>query len=356
MLNLSPHSVLGIDISDLSIKIIQLDKKKGNLRLVSFLKEKIPAGIVDDGVIVDEDKLAEALKRSFKNIKGESLLNKEAICNLPEEKVFIRIIQLPKMKKEEIEQAVRFETEAHIPLSINEVYLSWEAINSTNDQSKTNVLIAVAQHKLIDSYVRVFKKSGLRLIALEPESLGVIRSLVKSNDLKPTIILDLGATGTNFVIFSGGAIRFTSQVSISGQDFNKAIMKDLKVDQKEADKLKIKVGLDSSKKEVYKSLEPIVNKLAIHVQEYINFYHQHSDSSVEKDKQINQVLLCGGDSLLINLPSFMESKLGIPVKLGDPLINLSCSPKDLSAVKKESFSKKRALVYATAIGLALRNF
>jgi len=39
------------------------------------------------------------------------------------------------------------------------------------------------------------------------------------DDLTPSIIVDLGAVGSNFVIFSALAIRFTSHIKISGQLF-----------------------------------------------------------------------------------------------------------------------------------------
>jgi type IV pilus assembly protein PilM len=262
----------GLDLSDLSLKVVQLKKKKGGLALTSFVKENIPKGLVEGGEIKKEEELVNLLKKTLGKMKRGSFRGKRVVCNLPEEKVFIRIIQLPRMEEDELDKAVNWEAEAHIPLGIDEVYLGWQVIEPmVNHLDHLDILIAAAPRDLVDKYLSFLKKSGLKPIALEPESIAVVRSLMTKDDLMPTIIVDLGATGTNFVIFSGLAIRFTSHIHISGELFNQAIIKELKVDKKEANRLKIKVGLDKKKKKgkVYQALEPIIDDLAKQINDYM---------------------------------------------------------------------------------------
>jgi len=340
MFSFSKKVSFGLDLSDLSLKIVQLKRKGEGLSLVNSVKEDIPAGLIQRGEIKQEKKLVTILKGALKKIGGESLRGRQVVCNLPEEKVFIRVIQLPRMKKEELSQAVYWEAEAHIPLSINEVYLDWQIIKPiVNHPNHYDILIAAAPRFLVDSYLNFFKKGDLEPIVLEPESVALIHALIKANDSKPTIIVDLGMSGTNFVIFSGLAIRFTSHITISGQLFNQAIMSDLKVDEKKANQLKIKIGLDKTKGKgkVYRALEPLVNDLAKQLENYMAFYNKDN-------KEIARILLCGGDSLLLNLSSYLEKKLNLPVALGNPLVNIG----------KFSLSRKEALTWSTALGLALR--
>ena len=351
MINFSKKPAFGLDLSDLSLKIVEINKKNGDLSLSGFLKQDIPQGIIEGGVIKKEKELVNILKKSLNKID----VGKQVICNLPEEKVFIRIIQLPKMNNSELEKAVYWEAEANIPLSINDVYLGWQIIEPIFEHiDHLDVLIAATPKTLVDNYLSFLKKSNLKPIALEPESVSVVRSMMTKDDLTPSIIVDLGTTGTNFVIFSALAIRFTSHINISGQLFNNAIVKKLKVDQATANELKIKVGLDLKKKEGEKialALSPIIKDLIDQIKEYITFYHEHATHVHGPDGAIGQVILCGGDSLLIDLPKVLTNELGLPVKLGNSLINLQSIKKgSLNMTKRESFC------YATAIGLALRNF
>ncbi len=254
-------------------------------------------------------------------VKGESLQTKQVVCNLPEEKVFIRLVQLPRMKKEEIAKAIPWGTEAHIPLKLDEVYLDWQMIKPLKKGlDHLDILVAATPRSLVDSYFRVLKKSGLEPVALEPESVAVVRSLIPADSPKPTILIDLGISGSNFVISSASAIRFTARSATSGQLFNQAITQELKVDEKQANQLKIKVGFDKTKQagKVYQALEPIIDDLAKQIKDYMGFYHSHASHIHGPYKTVNQGLLCGGDSLLINLPAYLSKKLDLPIQIGNP--------------------------------------
>jgi len=344
MFNFSQKSAFGLDLSDLSLKAIQLEKKNGSLALIDFVNQEIPQGLVEGGEIKKEKELVNLFKKTLGRTGGP-FRSGRVVCNLPEEKVFTRIIQLPKMKESELEKAVAWEADAHIPLSADEVYLGWQIIDPIFEHiDHLDIMIVAAPRVLVDSYMSFLKKSGLQPIALEPESIAIIRSLMTKDDLTPSIVVDLGAIGTNFVIFSALAVRFTSHINISGRLFNQSIIEKLKVDEKEANKLKIEVGLDQKKdKKVYNVLEPIIDDLAKEIKSYISFYHEHATHVHGPDGAIGQVVLCGGDSLLNNLPEVLTEKLGLPVKMGNSLINI-----------KSTISKRESFVYATAIGLALK--
>ena len=356
MFTFSKKLALGLDLSDFSLKLIRLGKKRG-LTLDNFVEADLPFGLVQGGEIKKEKELVNILKGRLKRTVGQSLQSKRVVCNLPEEKVFIRVIQLPLMKKSELGQAVNWEAEAHIPLSLDEVYLDWQIVKEpTREDNHYSVLIAAVPRLLVDSYSRFLKRSGFRPVALEPESVAVVRSLIKAGDLKPTILVDLGASGTNFVIYAASTIRFTSHINISGQLFNQAIMKKLDVDQKKAEQLKIKVGLDKTKEKgkVYEALVPLVEELAGQIKDYIVFYQKRAAHLSGSAGLIERLLLCGGDSLLINLPLFLSQRLGLKVEIGNPLINLP-KPVEKHSPVLAALPKKELLTYTTALGLAMRN-
>jgi Tfp pilus assembly PilM family ATPase len=53
-LDIKPES-FGIDISDTSIKVVKLKKKRNYFSLASLGNEKVTPGILENGVIKDED-------------------------------------------------------------------------------------------------------------------------------------------------------------------------------------------------------------------------------------------------------------------------------------------------------------
>lgn len=395
----------GIDLSDLSIKIAQVRKEKNDFSLVTLGEKFFSQGLIVNGAIQEEKKIVEIIKKALSEIRGEKIRTNQVVCSLPEEESFIKIIQLPPLKKEEIKEVIKWQIEANFPVRLEDVYFDWQLIESQKAEGKeteeqpVNVCITVTSKKIVDSYLSVFKKARLEPVAFEIESIGVVRSLIlNSFSPRPVIILDIGKCGTGLTIFSGETILFTAHIEISSLDFDKAIAKELKIDLKEAEIFKKKFGLISIRKyqlkkqqlkyqlkenfdskwkihhlpivnnisekkgidlsepilmdKVFNALIPILTALAEQVQHCLDYYKEFGKGiKYIPDGTIIKIILCGGGAKLIGLSDFISFSTGIPVELGNPLINISES----SSLKKDRlFSPKKFLPYSAVIGLALR--
>ena len=345
----------GLDLSDLSLKIAFFKKYKQEIRLESFVREEISPGIIKGGEIQKKEELMKVIEKTIEEVKGKKLKTSYVICSLPEQHAFVKIIQLPKMKLAEVKEAVKWEAEANIPVSIEEVYLDWQIVKPlTNHLDHLDILINAVPKTFVNDYVKVLKGAGLKLFVLEVESMATARSLIKGGiSRKPTLIIDLGATRTSFIISSGYAPRFTTSIPISNQQMISTIAAKLKVGAEEARKMKIESGLNKNKDngKVFDALLPTLNDLTVQIQKYIVFHKEHAiphEHGSEGD--IFKIMLCGGGANLEGLPQFLSERLKIPVVCGNPWVNILKSP--LKEVPELSY--KESLAYATALGLALR--
>ncbi len=356
-LTLKPET-FGLDISDLSMKIVKLKKKREGLALASFGEEKIKPEIIENGEIRDQGALTEAIKKFLPKVKGEKLKTKYVAVSLPEEKAFLQVIQMPIMPKEDLKSAVIYEAENYVPLPIEEVYLDSQIIN--HDSGKLDhfdVLIAALPRKTIDPYLTCLKKSGLIPKILEIESSAIARALIKNEVSSfPLLLIDLGATKTGFAIFSGYSLRFTFSIPVSSLKFTEAISKNLKINLEEAEKLKLKYGIqrkDSDKaKEIFDSLVPALTDLTEQIKKYLNYYQTHTSHEhlPSNGKGVKKVIISGGGANLKGFSEFLSSELKIPVELGNPWTNIL--PKPLREVPELPYQD--SLRYTTALGLALR--
>ena len=349
-LNLKPKA-FGMDISESSLKIVKLKAKKRSLGLASFSEAPIKAGIIQNGKIEDQNSLAKIIKNEIDKVKGEKLDTKYVVASLPEEKAFLQVIKMPVMKEEKLKDAIRFEAENYVPLSMDSVYLDFQVVSPLHSSSNhLDVLIAALPKDIIDSHVSCLEQAGLRPIALEIESSAVARALIKNGTSpSPILIIDMGLNRSSFIIFSGFSLRFTSSIAVSSQEFTQAISRTLKIDEKQAEKLKLKYGLQKKTiegKQIFEALVPALTDLTEQVKRHLNFYHTHA----LQEKKVEKVLLCGGGANLKGFAEFFSLELKIPVELGNPWINILKEP--LREVPELSFSK--SLGYTTALGLALR--
>ncbi len=345
----------GLDISDLSLKIVKLKEKRSAFVLESYNQADIEEGIIDQGVIKDEDKLAEIINQACLTAKGKKITTPYVIASLPEEKSFLQVIQMPRMEEKDLKSAIVFEVENYIPLPINEVYFDFQVISAPkNHTSHLDVLIVAMPKKIINSYVSCFQKAGLVPIAFEVESQAIARALIKNQSSKaPVILIDFGKNSTDFIIFFENSIRLTCSLPISSMQMTVAIAEALKVNIKKADELKIKHDLYANKKnekskKIQEAIDPILKELVMQVKKYIDFYQNHADQEdLFSSEKIEKILLCGGGVNLKGIARFFQETLSIPTILADSQINFS------SKNIPNQFSKN-TLSFVTALGLALR--
>jgi type IV pilus assembly protein PilM len=346
-LTLKPEA-FGLDISDSSLKIVKLKKSKKFFDLASFGETKIEEGVIKEGEIKDKKTLIEIIKKAVKEVKGEKLKTKYLIASLPEEKSFLEVIQMPKMKREELKRAIYYQAENYIPLPVEKVYLDFEEILPIYDHlDHCDVLIAASLKEIVDSYLFCFKEAKLLPLALEIESLAIARALIKNGKSKvPLLLIDFGAKKTSFIIFSGYSVRFTTSLPVSSQILTELISKNLKVNLKEAERLKREQGIK------IEAIIPALTDLTEQIKKYLTFYQTHASHEhlPPNGKGVAKVYLCGGGANLKGLSDFLAKKLNLPVELGNPWINIL--PENQKKALK--LSLEESLKYTTALGLSLR--
>lgn len=375
-LSLKPES-FGIDIADFSFKVAKLKKRGNFFSLVSYGEVQIKPGLVEEGEIKDEDELAKAIRDNLGKIKGEKLTAKNVAASLPEKKSFIQVIQMPKIKEEELKLAIQFEAENYVPLPMEEVYLDYQIIAPLYDSlDHIDVLIVASPKKIVDPYVSCLKKAGLLPYLLEIESQSIARALIKKEvSPGPVFLIDFGKTATGFSIYSGRSLRFTSTIPLSSQQLTQAISEKLKVGEQEAENFKLNYGLralqplenkksaqkdredEKNAKMVFEAMTPVLDDLIGQIKKCVNFYQTHIGHEhllpKEKDKneqKVAKIVLCGGGANLKGLTDFLSSGLKIPVEIGNPWTNIL--PANLREVPKLSYQE--SLGYSAALGLALR--
>lgn len=349
----------GLDISDLSLKIISLKKKRGFLALSSFYEQDIKPGIIREGEIRDEESLIKIIKEALPKVRGEKLKTKYVVASLPEEKSFLQVIQMPRIPEEDLKSAVIYEAENYIPLPIEEVYLDSQIVPPlANHLDHFDVLIAALSKKIVDPYLTCLKKAGMIPKVLEIESQAIARALVKKEVSPfPLLLMDLGATKTSFIIFSGYSLRFTGSIPVSSQKFTEAISKNLNIDLNEAEKLKIKYGIkkeekNGESKRIFEALVPALTDLVEQIKKYLSYYQTHTSHEhlPPNGKVVAKIFLSGGGANLKGLSDFFSSEFKTPVELSNPWINIL--PQPLKEVPELPYQE--SLRYTTALGLALR--
>jgi type IV pilus assembly protein PilM len=342
-------STFGLDLSDLSVKVIKVEKDGEYERVLSFSSVPIATGAISEGEIVRKDDVVDAIKKAVKAAGPQRIKTKKVICSLPETKAFLRIISIPEMNIDEVHEAVKWEMEANIPLPLDQVYYDWQILEEslTGEKNKLNLIVVAIAKVTVDNTIDVLKKAGLDPVGLEIESIAQARSLLdKKDDKSTTLIVDIGDRRTSFLIAKGGVPVFTSSIPLSGQSLTDVISKGMNVSFDEAEKIKITQGIGSDYKSdaLFRFVQPVLENLSLEMERSMDFYL----SGLGYTKTIDKILLCGGGANTKGMLPYLSKKMGRTIESGNPWINFNLG-KNLPLIEKNA-----SIQYSTAIGLALK--
>lgn len=335
---------LGLDISDRSIKYVEFEKKGNTLSVKRFNNIAVPQGFIESGEIKEKEAFIDFLKSLQKDFGY-----KYFIASLPEEKAYVANLRLPQMDKNSIRGSLEVQLEEYIPLSVEEAIFDYEIIG-TNANNELEVNLIVFPKTLVEDYKNVFTGANMIPTAFELEVQASVRAAIPKNDSKTQMLIDFGKTRTTFTIIRSGMIEFTSTTKISGEEIEKSIMQNMKVDPINAEKIKKEYGFMKTKKEnddVFKLILPAISSVKDEIIRNLSFWDSHSKG--DPSQGISRILFCGGDSNLRGLPEYLSSELKIPVEYANPWINVSSFSEYIPDIEF-----KDSLSYVTAIGLGLR--
>lgn len=336
----------GLDISDQSLKFVELIPARHGIRIGKYGERKIPSGIIESGKIKDPKKLEEVLL-SLRKEEGIRFVR----VSLPEEQIYVFHLRLPKEGLENVRQAIELSLEEHIPIPAEQTIFDYDILSETKDSLELEV--AAIPKNIIENYLMVFRDAYISVQSFELEAQAISRALIKKGDLGTYMIVDFGQTRTGIFIISRGATMFTSTLELGGEMLTQMIQKNFNVSEEEAEKMKRKFGLERNmeNREIFSVLLNSVSVLRDEVVRHFLYWHTHKDDEGNDRPPINKIILCGGDANLIGLPEYFSSSIKTKVELGNVWVNIMNTEKYIPEI---NFS--HALTYAAALGLALGDF
>lgn len=338
---------VGLDIGFSSIKVVALSKEKDQFKLVSLGTIASP----QPGIISDNDSDLEVLANSIKQLFTATKIDqKEVAVALPESKVFTRVIDdLPYLTDAELGSAIRYAAEEFIPMSLADVNLNWQVLVRSEAKSKnarTVVLVIATPKNMVTKHIKVLDMAGLRPKILETEIIAVTRSLVGNNPFSPsTLIIQLGATTTDFATVSKGLIWLTRSISTGGIALTRSLAQHFNFEMSQAEQYKKIYGMmeDQLEGKVFEALKPIIDIIVGEGRRVIQAFETKYPAD-----PIKRVVLSGGGAKMPGLVIYFANILGLEVQEADPWYSIK---KDKNAALKLT---QDASSYSVAVGLALR--
>jgi type IV pilus assembly protein PilM len=297
-----PKKMVGIDIGTGSIKVVELSRwgqgktleNYGEIKSVSLYKE--PFRNVEKGSYLLSNYF---ISRAIRAVLDEAKIKTKAVIfSIPDFSTFCTSFELPPMEASELKDAVYYNASQYIPLPVSETTLDWKLIGGTpgDKQSGLKIFLVAIPNQIVQDYQKIAQMAGLELYAVEAEALGLARSLVRE-EKNCVCLVDIGVQSTTINIVDKKSLKKSYSFDFAGSQLTYSISSALGLGHSQAEELKNKEGLTSSREEISKTLYLLIDPLMLEIKKVLSDFYQ------QEGKEVDAIYLTGGTS---NLPGLKE--------------------------------------------------
>ena len=333
----------GLDIGTTAIRVVELHGGGKVRGLARYGSVPIESNIAVSDANADQQRLAQYIKQV---INDAHISTRNVAVGIPSSRVFTTVFDIDRLSPDELAKTIHYQADSLIPTPLADSKIDWALLgDSPKEQNKVEVLLSSVTNEFIEKRLDLLESIGLNVIAFEPESLALTRSLLAPDAMAPQMVLDIGSRGTDLIIAMNGAPRLTRSIPTGTDALIKAAMQNLTIDEKQATQFVFKFGLSKDKLEgqVYNAIGATVEILLSEIEKSIKFFQSRYDNV-----RIERIIVSGGAAALPEFPLFIANKFGLSVEIGNAWRNIAF-PQD-----KQNELLSVSNHFAIAAGLAER--
>ena len=354
---------IGMDIDKGAIKAVEVSFRGGEYVLRHVGYHRLPPGTIVDGEVADGGLLAEEIGEFW---DAHGFGNKSVFIGIANRNVVARVLEMPPMSSEDLEGAIGFEAEEHIPLPLDESVLDHVVLGPRGEPGEGDrVLVVAAQREMVQRYTSAVRAGGLRAAGVDVKALALTRSALPNvffEDEGAAVLLDVGPEISNLVVAEGDVPAMTRFVPVGFSKFVGAVARaaDLPDDEAEKRALDPRTGLGDEPEgadgeeegdwdpalayDARRGLEEAAADLAEEVRSSIEYHHAQPHA-----REVVRLLLSGEGALISGLAAHLGELLGLSAENARPAEKLAANRSNISDEQLRAMEP----VLAVALGLAM---
>jgi Tfp pilus assembly protein PilN len=183
--------MITLDIEDNSIKMMTVSGK----RVETAASLPLEPGLVHDGIVIDKSTVG---RRIGELMAANGITEKRVVVGINGIHALYRTVNIPKLPKNLLDEAVHREAERAMPVPLHELYTSWQAINLSDIE--TAICIVGIPRNTVDAMIETLHQAGLQPEAMDVRPL----ALARVTDERSAIIINVQQVGFDIVVMIDG--------------------------------------------------------------------------------------------------------------------------------------------------------
>ena len=346
MFSSGSKSTVGLDIGANSVKLVKLDHTKDGYAVAAIGIREFPP----EAIVADEIRDREAVIFNIQSLIDQTDPKiKDVVVSISGHGVITDRFTIDKKTGAEAEQAILFETEQRAPFDIDDVSLDYHIISTNDEENKMDVLLVAARREYLAMFLELIQDCGLNPVIVDDDSLAIYNSYINNYDVDPTrttALVNIGHDVTNITYIVDGQYQSTRDVSSGTRDVYDAIQKEFRLNPELTNKaikgeMQDSVDQDMLKATIIAATDELISGIEL------AFSYFKTQAKIDN---VEWLVLSGGGALIPYLPEFLQSKLGVPLEIANPLRNVDYDPELFQYLQPE----KIAPLLSVPVGLAMR--
>ncbi len=340
-------TLLGVDISSTSIKILQLSPSGNKYKVDNYVIRPLPANAVVEKNISDIDAVGECISAAVSILKPSI---KEASVAVAGSAVITKTIEMnAALSDSEMENQIVVEADQYIPYPLDEVSIDFERQDlSERNPDMVEVLLAACRKENVDSRVTALDLGGLEAKVVDIEAYAIERAFtllaeqLGSEEDQTVAIVDIGSMMTTLNVILQGRTIYTREQMFGGNALSEEVQRRFGLSAIEAESAMKRGGLPEEYE--FEILAPFKDTVVQQVSQTLQFFFSSSHYN-----EVDHILLAGGVAAIDGLADLVQENLSTPVKIANPFENLSIGSKI-----NQTMLQNDAPSLLIACGLAMR--
>ncbi|MCJ7653914.1 MAG: pilus assembly protein PilM, partial [Dehalococcoidia bacterium] len=184
-------AMVTLDIEDTSIRIMAVAGR----RIQTAASLPLEPGLVRDGVVIDT---ATVSQRLTELLSAHGINEKKVVVSISGIHSIYRVVNIPKLPKNLMDEAAKREMESLMPVPLNELYTSWQAINVSDID--TLICLVGMPRNTVDAMLETLRQAGLQAEVMDVRPL----ALARVADERDALIINVQPFGFDIVVMIDG--------------------------------------------------------------------------------------------------------------------------------------------------------
>ncbi len=282
----------GLDIGSDSVKVTLLNRGFKGTTLVGTWRFDLGEGGLEG-----------ALGRLAAHVEAGELPASDVAVGIPSQPLTVRVLRFPFDDSKKIEMVYSYELENVTTFDPDEHVHSYH-VTPTPGAEGSEAVVCMMRRSDVAEVLSLASVAGIdpRVLTLPSIALSALAPWVEASS--PALVVDIGASKTDFALFEGGVLRRVRTTAVGGRTVTERLAAATGMGWEEAERAKREGFVGNRGQDVAKAAAPLVEE----IKKTVRFFE------LEIDSPIGSLSLAGGGSLMPGLKARLHEELEMEVE------------------------------------------